>query len=304
MEKKRNLWVLQTDKPSRLYLTTHEYIFEEGYSLSTDECENKNIYITSDEEIKRIDYWLNIDNNTISNGEMFELANDAPSCKKIILTTDQDLIKDSVQHIDDEFLEWFVKNPSCEIVDLIKLRKEKGYEFLGYEIIIPKETPKTFKELFANTGIEPTTDETGNIQYNFKATMKEEPKQESFNSKRGLIEVQIKDPNTCEHYKEVGCIKDICDCYILVPKQETLEEADKKSFGEIWSTLTTEQSKYLKGYINRQVEDAKKWQQERSYSEEEADELVYNIMGEYAKRENIFFKGDLINNLFEQFKKK
>ena len=45
-------------------------------------------------------------------------------------------------------------------------------------------------------------------------------------------------------------------------------------------------------------------EQERMYSEEEAGELVYNIMGEYAKRENIFFKGDLINNLFEQFKKK
>jgi hypothetical protein len=40
------------------------------------------------------------------------------------------------------------------------------------------ETPKTFKELFAKTGIEPTTDENGNIHYNFKATMKEEPKQE------------------------------------------------------------------------------------------------------------------------------
>ena len=47
-----------------------------------------------------------------------------------------------------------------------------------------------------------------------------------------------------------------------------------------------------------------KEQQERRYSEEEVSELVYNVMSEYAKRENIFFKGDLINNLFEQFKKK
>lgn len=36
--------------------------------------------------------------------------------KKIILTTDQDLIKDDVQTIDDDFLEWFVKNPSYEVV--------------------------------------------------------------------------------------------------------------------------------------------------------------------------------------------
>jgi hypothetical protein len=30
--------------------------------------------------------------------------------QKIILTTDLDLIKDGVQSIDNEFLEWFVKN--------------------------------------------------------------------------------------------------------------------------------------------------------------------------------------------------
>jgi hypothetical protein len=37
------------------------------------------------------------------------------------------------------------------------------------------EPPKTFKELFSGTGIEPTTDESGNTNYNFKATLKEEP---------------------------------------------------------------------------------------------------------------------------------
>jgi hypothetical protein len=42
------------------------------------------------------------------------------------------------------------------------------------------ETPKTFKELFANTGIEPTTDESGNTHYNFKATMKETPNPADF----------------------------------------------------------------------------------------------------------------------------
>jgi hypothetical protein len=44
--------------------------------------------------------------------------------------------------------------------------------------------------------------------------------------------------------------------------KETLEE-DKKSFEEIWSTLTKEQSKYLKDYINRQRESAIKWQKEQ-----------------------------------------
>lgn len=40
----------------------------------------------------------------------------------------------------------------------------------------PKQYPKTFKDLFANTGIEPRTGENGDIHYNFKASMKEEPK--------------------------------------------------------------------------------------------------------------------------------
>jgi hypothetical protein len=35
-------------------------------------------------------------------------------------------------------------------------------------------------------------------------------------------------------------------------------ENTKKSFGEIWSKLNTEQTEYLKGYINRQRQDAVK----------------------------------------------
>ena len=53
---------------------------------------------------------------------------------KIILTTNKLLIKDGVQAIDDEFLEWFVKNPSCEEVDI---NRDWGYP----KIIIPKEEP-------------------------------------------------------------------------------------------------------------------------------------------------------------------
>ena len=78
--------------------------------------------------------------------------------KKITLTTDQDLINDGVQEIDDEFLEWFVKNPKCEFIEVIdKLRyfnidelRERHlnglpyiyHEKIGYQIIIPKEEPK------------------------------------------------------------------------------------------------------------------------------------------------------------------
>jgi hypothetical protein len=82
----------------------------------------QNIYITTDEEIKEGDWVIEFQKgDTIgevhfTNSE-YVIANDIQ--KKIILTTDQDLIKDGVQAIDDEFLEWFVKNPSCESVEVL-----------------------------------------------------------------------------------------------------------------------------------------------------------------------------------------
>lgn len=67
--------------------------------------------------------------------------------KKIILTTAQDLIKDGVQAIDDDFLDWFVKNPSCEEVEVIKQELNTDYrsnwkQKFYYKIIIPKEESK------------------------------------------------------------------------------------------------------------------------------------------------------------------
>lgn len=57
---------------------------------------------------------------------------------KIILTTNKLLIKDGVQSIDDEFLEWFVKNSSCERVEI---RYTVDFNSKAV-IIIPKEEPK------------------------------------------------------------------------------------------------------------------------------------------------------------------
>jgi hypothetical protein len=57
------------------------------------------------------------------------------------LSTDQDLIEDGIQAIDDEFLKWFIKNPSCESVE-VKFIYE-GFEIDCYKIIIPQEEPKT-----------------------------------------------------------------------------------------------------------------------------------------------------------------
>ena len=94
----------------------------------------KELFITSDEEIK--DDWCYDEYNKV----VFKNtgAGTPGASKKIILTTDPSL--DGVQAIDDEFLEWFVKNPSCEEVE-IKTRYLHSYK-TGETFISFSKTPE------------------------------------------------------------------------------------------------------------------------------------------------------------------
>jgi len=144
----KNIHILTTLNPSRMLRGFDGIrLFKNEVSPDNQWCVNVNIHITNDEEIKEGD-------KRINNYQRKPKGEEIPS-KKIILTTDQDLIKDGVQAIDDEFLKWFVKNPSCE-----KVETEKWFDTshidLGYgskvyhnnpniplhKIIIPKEEPK------------------------------------------------------------------------------------------------------------------------------------------------------------------
>ena len=98
----KNIHIIQTDKPSRLYkniskelsFTSIEFTQKKGFNI------NQNIYITSDEEIKVGDWVFNpyteypykADYKVVEN---FKQTKDF-HIKKIILTTDQDLINDGV----------------------------------------------------------------------------------------------------------------------------------------------------------------------------------------------------------------
>jgi|694.fasta_scaffold05151_20 hypothetical protein len=133
----KNLHLLPTDKASRLCINGKNQM---------------HTYITSDEEINLNDY--------ISDGYRVWKWKDDSSLlgrKKIILTTDQDLNKDGVQPIDDEFLEWFIKNPSCEFVETERIEEGKYVDrfadgsvvegiYENYKIIIPQEEPCSFCE--------------------------------------------------------------------------------------------------------------------------------------------------------------
>jgi hypothetical protein len=170
-----NIHILPTDKPSRLYLSDYgKELNLSGYPLR-NYTTGKHIYITSDEEIEEGD-WCFLD-QPLENGfpnhqEVFQNKDDSDYLnmvnhlvKKIILTDNQDLIKDGVQAIDDEFLEWFVKNPSCEEVK-VEGHLYKGQDETEYKIIIPKEEPKY------------TTSNLDNEKYKDYSVSKEEPKEQ------------------------------------------------------------------------------------------------------------------------------
>jgi hypothetical protein len=107
----KNIHILPTDKPSKLFYNVGGTLLYTSYGNHN----GVNIYITNDEEdINENDYIITKDGRLVQ--VSYLLSKDVYSASKVILATDQDLNKDGVQAIDDEFLEWFVKNPSCESV--------------------------------------------------------------------------------------------------------------------------------------------------------------------------------------------
>ena len=160
----KNLHLLPTEKPSILgrFIDTNNLFLRASNDIPRGE--NVNIYITSDEEIKEGDWCIEFTPNNEKITELFKCNEEQVlnistgtdyKYKKIILTTHPDLIKNGVQSIVDEFLEWFVKNSSCEQIsveevyfhgsgyykasELSEQEKEK-YSFMKkYKIIIPKE---------------------------------------------------------------------------------------------------------------------------------------------------------------------
>ena len=279
----KNIHVLPTDKPSRLYSYKNKLFLTTESHLHSTSMKYQNIYITSDEEIKEGDWFIrdgsihkcfrvhktdiefltSIDSvycgsNTFWSKEF---------CKKIILTDNKDLIKDGIQPIDDEFLEWFVAHPSCEEVEIEKIInpsisvKESYY---SYKIIIPKEEP-----------CEHFTPTIGCIKD--VCSCNKEPKKAPFKHKVESLSTEEVLANRSDAYE-----------FIDFDKQETVEEAAEK-----WYDSTEENKGFPK---IKAFKEGAKWQMERSYNEEEVLELLQN------------FANDLSDNVinikfwFEQFK--
>ena len=261
----KNIHVLPTDKPSRVAYNFSKLILNSKL-LSPVLYKTQHIYITSNDRPKRYDYFLN------GKGKIIKSSSDHSICdhKKIILTTDQDLINDGVQSIDDEFLEWFIKNPSCEEVEVMfACRGFNGaipnlIPIGEYKIIIPKEELINCKHCDGD-GIYITADSE-----RVECPMCEKGKTPKEELQRGI---------TITH----------------VGKQETLEEVaerlypiyDRFKYDEDWvEDVTKSRQDFKKGY---------KLAQERMYSEEE----VFNLLMELSSG-----TPHSIAKWFEQFKKK
>jgi len=288
----KNIFLLPTDEPSRLYLNMKGILSKDELKMR---LKNQNINITSLEKIKKGDWFLDLTDNTLWKNETPESMGRIlfPECKKIIITTDPTLIADGVQAIDDTFLEWFFKNPSCEFVkiEIENYSQDEfidddyggeiySFEYQRYQIVIPQEEPK---QIYYNTvGRE-------NGEFVIKG---------QFNTQEEALdlanELNKKFPDLYYDWKET-LIK-------VEPKQETLEEV-AKNYGAGFGRLDDEIS-FLAGA---------NWQAERMFSEEDMLEfgkylleLANSAMSRKCNMGMLDLETGtkLTKDLFERFKKK
>lgn len=308
----KNIHVLPTDKPSRLTRALHYNnslrLVHKNYKCDVKDEQYQNMYITSDEEIKEGDWYYNERLGKVFQAIRKSGYNLIDTEFKIILTTDQDLIKDGVQAIDDEFLEWFVKNPSCEEVevkhkDIIQYGNMTMYDHNGdgshyFCKNCEVETSRSKEELL-NFGVE----------YYKIIIPKEEP----------VLKCEL-----CKTYPRLEGTNKCESCYSVVrhvleqdprfkdallpdlrKKQETLEEAAEKLYPLLKITnnssdiFVEEENLQLLGHRRSFIKGAK-WQAEKMYSEEEVKEILFHRETHYIKTGHHLH----INEWFEQFKKK
>ena len=285
----KNIYILPTDKPSRLHYSkiksngqiSYKLVLKKEFSKCNDGLLSgqRHIYITSDEEIKELDKSLLI----LEEFEPMILTHYEPVeegyiGKKIIITTDQDLIKDGVQEIDDEFLEWFIKNPNCEEIEVVDVRSLGVYgSYYPYKINIPKKETKqeTLEEAKVNNLIklfgkdfelEPSS-EIKNCNESFMAGAKWQKEQEQSNENSWFNE-----------YQEV-------ENYIIKRIGNKFLEATPEKYN-IASEATIALLK-------------NNWRQEKSYSEVDMKQFGLYLGDNFKK-----LKGKTIDEIFEQFKKK
>ena len=220
----------------------------------------------------------------------FEPVEEGYEGKKIILTDNKDLIADGVQAIDDEFLEWFIENPSCEEVEIdcrltIKengiqeLMKDEYYQkfpeelpncvFINhYKIIIPKEEPKPIhQQIIDIVGGEERFREIAKIKPIHPKVFSEKGNELFFDEKGYLIKEEL------ERGTIVDALKQVIDDKL---KQETIDDFIKEyQKDKTYWTINEKDNEAINMKIGA------KWQQEQLYSKEEV-EIIANELVNWA----------------------
>jgi hypothetical protein len=322
----KNIHLLPTDKPSRLWITKLGNLIRcnDIKPIKKALGKNVNIYITSDEKIKDSNWVYDLINNFVFQINIPDPLTWSINEKKIILTTDKDLIKDGVQAIDDEFLKWLVKNPSCETIEIEKQMlcdycgqencdnlKCRGYEnSLYYEIIIPKEQTKCYcgHTTYCDCG----ADKVENLKFEHKGReLSIEEVMEGRSSAYDFIDFD-KQETLEEAAYEYSKNKQINKTsHFIGFKAGVKWQAENESN---WFNEYQEVENYIINRIGDKFLEATpekyntaseatiallkaNWQTERIYSEEEVIQLLIKFNQEIQEVENI-------REWFEQFKKK
>ena len=118
----KNIYLLPTDKPSRLYYHSDlKQLVLTNKTMLREFVINQNIYITSNSKFVRDEYITDGIEVMKSTPKLVDAQGlvDRRDWKKILMTTDPELIKDGVHPIGEEFLKWFVENPTCIKVEVV-----------------------------------------------------------------------------------------------------------------------------------------------------------------------------------------
>ena len=285
----------------------------------------KELFITSDEEIKGGDWCYH---PLLKWGSVIKSKYDEPNStmKKIILTTDQELIKDGVQAIDDEFLEWFVKNPSCEYIEIenvydkfLNSGKRSVSDFRKkYKIIIPKEESKQcelckrYPRLEGTNKCESCYSVVRHVleqDPRFKDTLLPDLRKKQETSSVGvgnqIFKIVLDEkwiPN------KVSIIE--ADNNSVLNKQETLEEAAKShAIYELENNYKPTKESFKLACKRNFIRGAK-WQQEQDKNKYSEEDLISLLEFNYKKETNQLgtlrkdYSQKIVKEWFEQFKKK
>ena len=260
----KNIHIIPTDSTSRLIKDVWKNTFSivENFDTSHTDFKAQHVYITSDEEIKDGDFIFEADTNCINIADKDYRRNEFDF--KIVLSTDEDLIKYGVQVIDDNFLQWLVENPGCEEVKIRQNPKVKavvkglGVKSFsnGYRIIKPKsELASKLKELL-----------DGMSQEEFDEEWKK------------ITDLKLEGPSMIEDpYQHAELINDNIeelDKAIEMHKQEqhlieeTLEEAAERA-------TRNESLGWENEYAKEKFIEGAKWQAERSVDLDKFDDLFF-----------------------------